>query len=488
MPTVSAPVDGRAPASALEGTGVGDRAATTLRLAMVEPDSYRPDEVNPMDQGAVILTDLLYQGLTEAEGTDGVLRPGLATRWSADDEFRRWTFELDPDAGVDAATVVASLRKLIASEDRSITGGPGQSMAVVAAGLASVTAVDDRTIRVELESANAGLPWVLSGVSYSIVGAEETATADWRIRSRSPLGVVLVPRAGSGVDSRFDRIEIRWVADEVEGQRLLDGMAVDAAVVDPSLSNLADEGGGANRVNPTSTTGVRFYVVNRASRQLVDRASRIDLVGAIDGLDLVEVVGENLLPADGLVPPSVAGYQEPACPATPCGDEAHTDVGGRIAWPKDSTIVVSHLGGQQEALTEALVTEWQGEGVPVEAVVMTPGALAAAIVDGSTDVFAFGWAAPAGSIDAIVPPLLGPASPANVARQAEPELAELLERAAVTADDEDRWALLERAHRSALADADLLPVAVTAGNLMFAPDADGVTVRADGSIDLESSP
>ena len=478
----------------------------SLRLAMVEPASHRPDEVVLSDQAGVVLADLLYLGLTEAQGTDGVLRPGLAQSWSAGAGFRRWTFELDPDRGIDAETVVRSLRPLTVGA----TNGADRvrrPMASLAAGLASVEAVDASTVVVELEQPNAGLPWVLSGLPYSIVGPDGAPTGDWQIADRDSAGLVLEPRPGRKRSRGYDRIEIRWTDERSQAHQLLVEGAADGAVIDPaamaapdtdagSAAAAADGVGAGSVVGPGPTTAVRFYVVNGASAQLADPGERAELLARVDRAGLVVGSGRvDLLPIEGLVPPTMAGHRPISCPLDPCnptgGSEptgARSDVDRRSDLATARPLVISHVGADQAAMAQALAVDLTAIGAPARAVSVPADRLASAIVDGSTDLFAFGWLAPAGSVDAVLPPLLGPSSPANVARAASPELADLLATAAVTADDQARWDLLDRAHRLALAEGSFLPVAVSTGSLALAPGLPGVEIRADGSIDLESSP
>ncbi|MDH3295813.1 MAG: hypothetical protein OER95_15955, partial [Acidimicrobiia bacterium] len=159
----------------------GWASSDRLQLALVRPTSYRPDEVVLTDQAGVIVSDLLYDGLTEAVGNNGELRPGLAARWWADDDFRRWTFELEPSSGVDASTVVEALAPL--TSEHGGTRTRGRSVAALAAGMRSVEAAEDGTVVIELDRPNAGLPWVLSGLPFAVIGEGGQPTGDYSVAS-----------------------------------------------------------------------------------------------------------------------------------------------------------------------------------------------------------------------------------------------------------------------------------------------------------------
>ncbi len=447
-----------------------------LRMAMVRPPSFRPDEVGLVDQGAVIVADLLYDGLTEVDGSTGGLRPGLASTWVADPTFRRWTFELDRASGVSADTVVASLAALVT--DPVDGTPPPMTAAALTAGFDAVRAADERTVVIELDRPNAGLPWVLSGLPYSVVGDDGAATGAYEVLEDDSASLVLRPRDALGAADRSGQVRVRWVDEPVTAYRLLVDRSVDAAVVGPESLPDAERRFGWT---PSPTVGSRYYVLNAGAPALRDRASRSQVIDAVDAVDLVRSTGRaDLVALHDLVPPAASGWRpgEPTDGATsPAGGSSTTFVPLRLA----------SVGRGPAPLTSALEAHLAAAGHDVEHSSLQAADLASAIVDGSTDVFAFGWVAPAGSVDAILPPLLGPGSPANVARIADPAVGELLDRAAVTADDDARWDLLDRAHRLALDEGTLLPVAATGSTLVAASAESELVVRADGSLDLESS-
>ncbi|MEM9564522.1 MAG: ABC transporter substrate-binding protein [Actinomycetota bacterium] len=452
---------------------------------MVRPASLRPDEVVSSDQGAVILADLLYDGLTEVDGASGRLRPGLAIDWTSDDDFRRWTFRLDPAAGVASGAVVASLQAVSAADDGA--DPVPVTAASLAVGIRSVEATDAATVVVDLLRPNAGLPWILSGLPYSIVGTGGASTGAYEIDGEDAAGLRLRIRpafdsGGAGPET----VSVRWADDASAAYRLLVDGAVDGAVVGPeSLADAAQRFGWV----PTSTSTVRFYVLNAGSPAFGGLDDRLAVVDAVDTEALVEAADRpDLVAVDGLVSPGAAGWESTASPTgRVAGPAGPADAADESRAPTPATLRLASVGEGGAVLTEALASQLTEAGHEVlEAAVPAPE-LAASIVDGSTDLFAFGWVAPASAIDAILPPLLGADSPANVARIADPEVGSLLERAARTADDEDRWELLRLAERSALEEGTLLPVAASGSTLVVSSAESGPVIRADGSLDLESS-
>lgn len=453
--------------------------ADVLRLALTRPPSFRPDEVVLTDQSAVIVSDLLYDGLTEAVGNDGELRPGLALDWSPNDDFSRWTFHLDPRSGVTAEVVADSLRWFTGNNGASRAG----AAAVLAADIRAVEVEDRSTVVIELNSSNAGLPWVLSGLPFSIIGPSDQPTGDYEVASDSvdEDGLVLQRRDVRQRPDLFapDIVPITWVDDEREGPDLVVAGAVDVGVADESFDSVP----GATAVAVPATVAVRFYVLNSRSEGLSEPESRRTILKAIDREELVDLSAHHQpMPVDGLLGSSMTGYRPGACSSV-CADGRPVH-DATEATP--ATVQVSYSGVDQWPMATAMVEQLRAAGFGTELSDQRPRDLAAQIVSGDTDMFSFGWVAPATSSDAVVPPLLTIDSPANVARIDSPAVADLLATAAVTADDERRWKILDEAHRLALAEALILPIAGSTSMLIHAQNAPLLAVRADGSIDLDS--
>lgn len=459
-----------------------------LRLGLIRPESYLPAEVALTDQSAVILADLLYDGLTEAVGSDGRLGPGLAQAWWPDDAYRSWTFSLDPTRGVSAETVVASLRPLA-----STYVGPDPRPGVparLAGGIRSVAVVDPLTVTIELDRSNAGLPWVLSGLPFSIVGADAAATGDYRIVSDDSAGLRLVRRSGGDIElaggaelptvGSPDSIRVTWLRDIDEGVAEVAGGAVHGAVVPPA----APDSSGTGMMLVTSSVASRFYVVDRRSPGVGDPATAALVRAAIDTDALLVAAGDDAQVNDGLVPSAMAGYRTGACGPACTGADA---AGSTEAVPVEP-IEVTFAAPEQETTAEALAGQLAAAGIPAQSIQRAPEDLAAVIVGGGSDLFAFGWVAAATSVDAVLPPLLTVDSPANIARIESATVDRLLAAASVTADDELRWDLLDEAHRAALADGWIIPVPAAVTGFGTAPEAAGwLTIRADGSLDLGGS-
>ncbi|MCP4087200.1 MAG: hypothetical protein GY745_19470 [Actinomycetia bacterium] len=184
-------------------------AGGVMRAALLRPHTVDPAAIALDHPGAVILSDLLFDGLTQVTA-EGEVVGGLASRWDPSEDFTVWTFSLDDEASfhdgtpVTADLVVASLERLATSESGAASTLDPYSLEVVDAG----------TVRVSSESPDALVPLVFSGVAYGIVPAdfdEETLVGSGPFRAVSVDGP-------------------RWRLDGVVGHTWIEG--VEAILVD----------------------------------------------------------------------------------------------------------------------------------------------------------------------------------------------------------------------------------------------------------------
>ncbi len=450
-----------------------DELRDVVRLALVEPVSYRPEEVSLNEQGAVILADLLYDGLTEVDGSSGELRPGLADRWTADATYTRWTFELGSGGQATAADVVATFNGL---ED---PGRPGAVQAV-AKRIDAVVAVDEETVAIDLISPDAGFPWLVSGLPFSIIGPEGMESGRYKIDTTASSDdsddLVLTPRSGDGPD-----VHVSWADDSTDAYGQLTLGEVDAAQVPPA--SVADAEMRFGAAFPSTTT-TRFYVLNKDSALLATPGARRAVLAAVDQEGLpIEVVDASGIGTDGMVSSATLGAADVGCGAT-CEYEPEFAESAAAGLTSDQAVRVAYVGEEERPMAVAVVADLEAVGIEAEALAVTPDELAARIVSGDVELFSFGWIAPATSIDAVIPPLLSANSPTNVLKADSVTVAELLDEATMTEDDEARWSLLQRAHRQVLSDGLVMPVSESTSMLARAPHAAALALRSDGTLDL----
>jgi ABC-type transport system substrate-binding protein len=484
-----------------------------LTLGLVRPDSVAPSEIALSDQGSVILTDLLYDGLTEPAGTSGTLRPALALSWEPSDNASVWTFTLDTTR-IDAEAVAAHFTRLVDAADNPVVD-------TLLASVQSVEVVDASQVQFVLDSPDAGFPWLVSGVALSIPGADGAPTGVHRIEppsddttatsegdaaatgsdgstedggSGAEVGDEITALFGLGdevvlrstVGGRPD-VAVRWYKSEREAYNGLTLAQVDAAVApSDALSDAANRFG----EQPQARTIARFYGINADGGPLADARLRGAVLGGLDRQALAEeAFAAPVFATDGVVAPTAAGYHLGGC-ADLCRFDAEaaraavTEVAAEIGSAPELTIAVT--GDDQRATAERIAADLEAIGFAVVVSQLEPGELAASIAAGQADLFAFGWVAGAGSLDAVVPQLFGSTSAANALRLQSDQVDALIREARATVDDAVRWDLLTEAHDLAMGEGRVLPLAVAKSNLVAAPQAAGLVIRADGSVDLSS--
>ena len=460
-----------------------------IRIALAKPGRGLPSATSLGEQEAVILADLLYDGLTEvamspveadpeAEGElfgsepelETELRPALALSWSANDDLTEWTFVLDAGR-TDAETVAAHFAVL-----RQEARGP---VAAAIEHIESVQADGAGQVRFELSRPDAAFAWLLSGVAFSIVGEQGALTSRYELTADDEDEMIL----GSLVDGAPDVVLV-WQDTPREAYNLLTLGTVDAAVGPPdAMVDARSRFGGA--VVPRGVS--RYYGINVESPRLADERLRQAILHAVDGDRIVdEVLAAPAFAVDGVLASNLAGYGDSGCGLV-CrhdqdaarelvddvlaGGEALVEV--RIAVRDGDLAVASAIARDLDAVGfDAIVEEYETDQ------------LADVISAGNAELFAFGSVAVAGSIDAVVPATFGSDSPANAARVDSTSVDSLLEAAASTADDVERWALLNDAHEEALGEGNLLPLAIAQSYFVAAPQVQGVAVRPDGSLEL----
>ncbi|MCP3991460.1 MAG: hypothetical protein GY724_20470 [Actinomycetia bacterium] len=463
---------------AFDGSGLD---LASLRLSLPRPVSFLPAEVALADQSAVIVSDLLYDGLTEAVGLEGRLRPGLAETWSANEDFTQWWFSLD-DRRIEGARVVEYFDQLL--DERA-----NPAIAPLLVDVVAVEAVGAAEVRFELAAPNAGFAWLMSGVGLSMVGVDGAPTGRYAIETSDIDQLVLVPDEDS---ANWPTIEVHWAENDNDAYEMLtlgfvDGAAAPAASLDDAKSRFG--------FVAAARSISRFYGIDADSPPLVDERA---VEAVLHAVDRDGAVGSTAFAVDGPVAPSMAGYGAGGC-ASACDYQpdlaarlvadmqSSVEADGGGAAPGSSSLSIAYSGDEKQATAEAIAGDLEAAGFAVTLEAKTPSELAEAVATGSADLFALGWLAGAGSIDAVIPQLFASDSPTNLLGFDSAEVDDLIARAAMTADDTARWRLLIEAQRLAMNEGHILPLAVAKSQLVVAPQASALIVRADGSIDIEAS-
>lgn len=284
---------------------------------------YRDGELNKLDtasyNGPHILYKLLYEGLVEDGGKDGI-QPQLATDWKIDDDGKTYTFKLkegvkfSDGTDLDADAVIFNLKRWINDERHS----PLTSVHVD-----SMEAVDDHTVKIVFK--DKAYP-ILTELSYprpvrflspsSIKDGKFTApvgTGPWMVDDyKKDQEFTLVPNPYyRGKKPNIDKLVFKVISEDQARVMALQSGEVDMIGGDligriplESVETLEDDPNVT--VHHTDTMSSYFIGFNQDNPFFQDKKVRLALNYAInkDSMvsNLLNGIGE---PAKGLFQPSV---------------------------------------------------------------------------------------------------------------------------------------------------------------------------------------
>lgn len=423
-----------------------------LRIAMVQPSSTEPADLVLTDQAQVILSDLLHDGLTEVEANSGNLRPGLATSWSANEDFTAWTFQLDPNR-LDAEQVKASFER----QGNQRSAVVRELMSIIS----SIEVISEFELRFDLVRPAAGFAWLTSGPGMAVTTEGDDLSGRLQVVSEDTNGMVLASPEG------LSDIDIRWTDSELEAQALLESDEVDIAV--------SGDGGSQGQ----ALGHVRFVVINSASESLAGPTSRATINSILSSVDVPEITSANsTVDIDGLSSPALAGSS-----SLLCDQECNTGSGTPSQPVGELTLKLGVSSDLYLPLAEVIRNAFTDSNITIEVVQAEPEDLARRVSAGEIDMLLFGWVAGAASVDAVVPSLIRSDSPGNIFQLRDADIDRLLSEAALVGDDQRRWGLIAEAESLAISSDVVVPLGALSSKVRTNEDAASVAIRADGTLD-----
>lgn len=435
-----------------------------LRVGMAAPRSLDP--LRAASAAELVLADLLYDTLTTVDPRTGSPRPGLAERWEAGPESRRFTFHLRPGARfgdgrpVGAADAVFTL-------DRARAPGSGlSSLLAPALGLVlQVTATGSSTVVVSLSEPFPDFPAVLANPALGVVpegvATDELAngvpgSGPFRVAERE--GAVIRLRRAVGSAALLDGVDVVTGDGRAVAGAFAAGELDWALVPTEEAPSLAARTG---RAAYAPLAGSVFYGINLRSPKLGDVRFREAIVRAVDRAGIAtRVYGGTVRPVTGPVPLGV-----PGAVADPCGERCRFDPGRARA-----LVAEAYPGGApplavdtedeplQRSVATAIAEGLQAVGIPATVRTHSPGEYAALVARGDQEVFRLGWAAGYPSAEAFLRPLFESRSDTNVTGFASPAVDAALAAARTSPDPAARLARLEEAQRIVMAAVPVIPI------------------------------
>jgi oligopeptide transport system substrate-binding protein len=324
----------------------GPQGEPVLRIAIREPASVDPAFLSAADD--FVVASNLHRMLFARDASTGKIVPDLAASHVEEQEGRVWIFKLVPDAYYSDGSAVAAcdfefawkrtLAPATASPGadalfllkggREFAGGTGNQPAV--------SALDERTLRVELADPQPFLPEILASPRFAPLPArafEDSAkdlmeqrqplfsgayvVESWARRERMVLAAN--PRFRTDRPAAFPRVELRFTGSEEVALAWWEAKEVEIVfnlVPMAKLPYLGAQAGGELLLLPKRS--VFYFVANLAVPPLDSAAVRRALYAGLDRETLVrDVLAAGQLPARSFIPPfyeETIGFSVEACP------------------------------------------------------------------------------------------------------------------------------------------------------------------------------
>jgi oligopeptide transport system substrate-binding protein len=467
----------------------GPDAAMLRRGNGPEPDSLDP-QLARSDSAGQILRDA-YEGLAALDAHAEPI-PGAAERWELSADGLTYTFHLragarwSNGAPLEAGDFVAAWRRLVdPATGAPYAGGmqPVANAAAITAGKAppaalGATAQDARTLIVHLIAPTPYFPGLVAhwstfptwhGAAPSAPGATVSngayTLAAWVVGSHVELK--RNPRYWNDAATRIDSVRYLHIADANDEYSRYRAGGLDTTYVMPQqpIARLKEAHGAELHLGPQ--LGVYYYGFNLTKPPFRDAPGlRQALAMSVDRERLVaQVTGLGELPAYSWVPPGVAGYEaqrfawaaEPYAARVAEARRLYASAGYSAARPL--SIELSYpSGATHERIALAVAAMWkEALGVETRLSGQEFKAQLEAINRGDTQVFRSSWVGDYNDAYTFAEVLKGDFG-INLPHYRSTAYDAALATAAAALEPAARRAALEKAERTLLADAPLVPL------------------------------
>jgi ABC-type transport system substrate-binding protein len=485
------------------------RTGGTLRVGVVGVTSLDPAVANPGSASAMLVADLLYDGLTAYDVGKAAVVGALAKSWGPKADGLTWTFELDPaatfadGAPITAADVKQSLERVAAQGDKTISGvrlaviaGYDEFLAKTTSGIAGLVA-QGSTLEVRLRTPYAPLPELLADPVFGVVKGSDATTSTFATspmtsgafaitsRTDTKLTLVRTPKAKAALAG----VEVNLYPDAASAYAAYTKGDLDEAPMPVDQLAAATTAAGTAGASVVSTPQqVSYgYGMNLAAPALANVELRKAIVHAVDRDGIRQQLFPGTTTMSGLVGPGAAGKRDNACAAACTYDVAGATAQVKAAYP-DGGVPTVHVDyfeddAQREGkVAAAIVAGLQAAGIPAEPRVHTLEEFQQLVVSGGAELFRYGWIGSYPSADAYLAPFESSGTD-NVFSLADTDLTTALAQSRSAAVDTTRAAGFNTAEDRALALAPMLPLVQFQTHVVASAKVKGLRVAPSGTID-----
>ena len=497
--------------------------AVTLRVGVPNLEFVEPHDIDETDPIAVLVTDVLTDGLTQIDSTTGLAEPALADTWRVSGDRLTWTFALGGHVfsngeQITADDVVASLNRIAGQGVSSLSGpslwavegwleaGDPESAVTTVSG---ISAVSEDEVEITLTTPFADLAEVLGGVIFGVVPADDTrpdvGAGEFPLTSSAVYQPVAlwedgIRMQGEEVPGEISAIELYW---DPEGSLLAAG-EVDLGVgLDPEQPLPGIE-------HSQSDRGVHvFFAMDASEAPLDDPLVRQAILHSIDREAIRDEFFPNLAVMDGFAPSGHDGAETTDACAAACEvdlDEARLLV--EASSNRDVPLTVDFFldGSPQEAaedgadeldedeasaevsaeaqLATAIAEALQETGLDATAVGHDPLEYGTLAANGELGLFRFGTVSTSPSRESDLAAMFGSDGPDNITGISIDRLDEVLVDARQELDGAQRQLDYAEAESIVFGEAALAPLVTLRHDLWFGENLSSAGLEPDGSLDL----
>lgn len=480
--------------------GDGDAAmGGTFQFYISEPAFIDP--VNLQESEGTQVGQSIFDSLVTFNSLTSEIEPAAAESWEPNEDASVWTFKLVEGATfhngdpVTAADFKYAWERICNPENESEINyhlapimGFDEMVAGEADELEGVVAVDDTTLEVTLQYPFADFEYVvghpaLAPVPMAVVEEDPAAFSEMPI-GNGPF-MMTEPWAHDqyikvekfadyyGTEPNIDGVDFMILADQdtafLEFQAgNLDFTPIPTGQIQSTIDEYGESPDGYT-VNPGEQVSLgaelaTYYLLqNNTDEILSDPKVRAALSLAINREQIVEKVFEGTrIPATGIVPPGIVGFQEDAFEYAKYDPEAAATLLEEAGYPGGEGLPTIKLeyntGSGHEDILALVSSDFDAIGVKSE----LEGTEWAQYLDKLTEktyqIGRLGWIADYPVMDNFLYPLFLTDSGDNYAFYANPEVDDMLNEARQTTDADERVAMYQEVERMIGADAPIIPI------------------------------
>ncbi len=488
----------------------------TLRVGVTRLEFVEPHAVDETDPIAVLVADVMTDGLTQIDSNTGLAAPALADTWRVSGDRLTWTFtlgahEYSNGERITADDVVASLNRIAAQGVSSLSGPSLWAIdgwldagdpATGVTEVPGIRAVSENEVELVLTTPFADLAEILAGVIFGVVPADDARpdveAGEFPLTSSSVFQPVAlwedgIRMQGEEIPGEISAIELFW---DPEGS-LLEAGEVDLGV------GLESEVTLPGIEHSTSDRGVHvFFAMDASEAPLDDPLVRQAILHTIDREAIRDEFFPDLSLMDGFAPAPNGELVADAC-GGPCEqnlDEArllieasaNRDVPLTVDFfldsaPQDSNDVDAGEESEVSAeaqLASAIAEALQEIGLDATAVGHDPEEYGTLAANGELGLFRFGTVSTSPSRESDLAAMFGTNGPDNITGISIERLDEVLAEARREFDGEERQLDYAEAESIVFGEAALAPLVTLHHDLWFGENLSSAGLEPDGSLDL----